>query len=345
VDIYCVLPEAVGEFEDFRDSYRKRLTDMAHTAERAGWSGGLIPTFLHEVDPFMVSSYLGAVTERFIPLIAVQPACTPPHAAAACASAYAMMYDRPVYFNLVAGARDDEMRRVGDHLTHDERYDRLHEYGRVLRGLLNGETVTHHGTYYTYDKFALAPRPEVLEQCKIFVAGSSTAGRQVAQRIADVVVTHPKPFPDWRENVLRPLLAGGYEGEIGIRIGMICRENGEEAWEIARRRFPDSWIGRQETLLKTRSQSVWSRDLARMAISQDTGLATEPDSSGVYWLGAFRSGRASAPFLVGSYAEVGDALGEFLAAGVSHVVLAAAELEDFGPITHAVRMGRGIGQP
>jgi len=80
VDIYCVLPEAVGEFEVFQDSYRKRLTDMAHVAEGSDWTGGLIPTFLHEVDPFMVASFLGAVTDRFIPLIAVQPACTPPHA-------------------------------------------------------------------------------------------------------------------------------------------------------------------------------------------------------------------------------------------------------------------------
>jgi alkanesulfonate monooxygenase SsuD/methylene tetrahydromethanopterin reductase-like flavin-dependent oxidoreductase (luciferase family) len=342
MDIYCVLPEAVGEFETFRDSYRTRLTDMTRVAEESGWTGGLIPAFLHEVDPFMVASFLGAVTRDFIPLIAVQPACTPPHAAAACASAYAMIYDRPVYFNLVAGARDDEMRRVGDVLTHDERYDRMKEYADVLRALLRGEAVDYQGTYYRYRKFRLAPRPEVLERCKVFMAGSSDAGRRIAPQIADVVVTHPKPFPDLRDKVLSPLLAGG-DG-IGIRIGMICRESGAEAWELARSRFPETWLSHQETLLKTQSQSVWSRDLAQMAISAETGEATEPDGDGVYWLGAFRSGRTSAPFLVGAYDEVAAALRRFVDAGVSHIVLATAKLEDFAPITRCIQMAQGIAQ-
>jgi len=341
MDIYCVLQEAVGEFQAFEDSYRTRLTAMTRQAEESGWTGGLIPTFLHEVDPFMVASFLGSVTKDFIPLIAVQPVCTPPHAAAACASAYAMMYDRPVYFNLVAGARDDEMRRVGDLLTHDERYDRLKEYGEVLRALLRGDAVDHQGTYYQYRKFRLAPRPEVLEQCKVFVAGSSDAGRRIAPQIADVVVTHPKPFPDWHRNVLSPLLAGGdFHGEIGIRIGMICRDSREEAWDLARSRFPETWLSHQETLLKTRSQSVWSRDLAQLAISEETGEPTEPDGDGVYWLGAFRSGRASAPFLVGAFDEVAAALRRFVEAGVSHIVLAEAQLEDFEPITRCIAMAQ-----
>jgi alkanesulfonate monooxygenase len=341
MDIYSVLPEAVGEFEDFSDGYRTRVTATARASEEAGWSGGLIPTFLHEVDPFMVASYIGSVTDRFIPLIAVQPTCTPPHAAASCAAAYAMLYDRPVYFNLVAGARDDEMRRVGDLLTHDQRYDRLREYGKVLRELLDGGAVDLAGEYYRYRRYRMAPRPAVLEQCKIFVAGSSPAGREVAPQIADVVVTHPKPFPEWQEDFLAPLRAKGYAGEIGIRIGMVCRETPHEAWQVARTRFPESWIAQQETLLKTQSPSVWARDLARMAVSAETGEPIDPDGAGVYWLGAFRSGRASAPFLVGSYAEVGAALGEYLGAGVGHVILATAPDEDFGHITQGFRHAAG----
>jgi len=289
----------------------------------------LVPHNLHEVDPWMVATYLGSVTDTLVPLLAVQPACTPPHTAAACAAAYAMLYGRPLDFNLVAGARDDEMRQIGDQLTHDERYERLRHYGAILRALLRGAAVDEDSRYYTYRKFRLEPRPDVLERCRIFVAGSSPASLRVATEIADVVVTHPAPYEEWRDKFLRPIQATGYSGEIGIRIGIICRSGRDEAWATASRRFPESWLGRQETLLKTQSQNVWSRELALRAVAEEAGSATAGAGPDTYWLGAFRSGRASAPFLVGSYADVGARLGEYTGAGVGHVLLNGSYEDDF----------------
>jgi alkanesulfonate monooxygenase len=337
--IYSVTPESVSEDATVQDGFRVRLDVMARRSERAGWSGMLVPHNLHEVDPWVVTGYLGSVTTTIVPLLALQPACTPPHAAAACASAYAMLYDRPVYFNLVAGARDDEMRKIGDSLSHDERYERLREYAGVLRGLLGGEAVTADGSYYRYRKFRLEPRPKVLEQCKIFIAGSSPASLSVATELADVVVTHPVPFADWREQFLRPLRASDYGGELGIRIGIISRPSGEEAWRIANERFPESWIGEQETVLKTQSPNVWSRELARRAVAEAEDAA-RPGSADCYWLGAFHRGHANTPFLVGTYEEVAQRLAEYTRSGVGHVLLSGsfAEEEDFGHISEAVRL-------
>lgn len=335
--VYSVTPESVAAGKTFPEDFRHRLTRTARDCEAVGWSGILVPHNMHEVDPWIVAAHLGSVTRGLIPLIAVQPACTPPHTAAACAAAFAMLYDRPLYFNLVSGARDDEMRRIGDALDHDQRYERLREYGRVLKALLNGERVDASGEYYTYRKFRLEPRPEVLEQSKIFIAGSSPASLSVATEIADVVVTHPAPFAEWRERFLEPLRACGYRGELGIRIGIVCRPDREQAWRLAAERFPQSWLGRQETLLKTQSQNTWSRELAERSLAEYAQEEAGDAVRDTYWLGAFKSGQASAPFLVGDYAEVASRLSEYTRAGVGHVLLNGVHDDDYHETDEGLR--------
>ncbi|MFD4831264.1 LLM class flavin-dependent oxidoreductase [Streptomyces uncialis] len=324
--------------EKVKGSFLDRLTRTAHVGEQVGWAGILVPHNLHEVDPWPIASYLGSVTSKMVPLIALQPSSLPPHTAAAMASAYATLYGRPLYFNLVAGAREDELRSTGDELGHDERYERVREYGRILRALLRGEAVTEEGRHYTYRDFRLQPRPEVLSECKIFIAGSSSASLSVARDIADVVVTHPAPYPEWEAEFLRPLLAEGYAGEFGIRIGVIARQRRADAWDIARTRFPETWRGRQETLLKTMSPNAWSRKLAQHAVTQEGregqfGAEAEEDP---YWLGAFRSGGASAPFLVGDVEEVADRLGAYLRAGVGHILLNGSHEDDHADIRRVI---------
>lgn len=337
--VYSVTPESVSEHEEFAEDYRTRVANTARRCEEAGWSGILVPHNLHEVDPWMVATYIGAVTGDLVPLIAVQPASLPPHTAAACAAAYAALYGRPLYFNLVAGARNDELCATGDALDHDQRYERMRQYGRILRDLLRGEQVEEEGPYYTYRAFRLQPYFPVLEQCKLFVAGSSPASLSVARDIADVVVTHPAPHPEWEESFLKPLLAAGYTGELGIRIGVIAKPERAAAWQTARERFPETWLGRQETLLKTRSHNAWSQQLATHAMSEQQ-QESETEERDPYWLGAFRSSRASAPFLVGSHEEVAERLAPYLRSGVGHVLLNGSYEHDYQDIGQAIRAAR-----
>lgn len=292
-----------------------RMAEAALTWEGAGWAGVLVRHKLHEIDPWLVAGQLGSLTERLIPLVAVQPSSIPPHTAAAIAAAFVSLYGRPLHFNLVAGAREDELRSTGDHLSHDQRYDRLLEYGRILRALVNGEQVDHESQYYRYEGFRLSPQPDALRQCKFFLAGSSPAGLKVALELADVVVTHPGPIDEWRSGFLEPLLSAGYSGELGIGIGIIARSEHDEAWNTALERYPSTRRGKMETVLKTRSSNTWERQLAGRA------LADDETQDGVYWLGAVRTGRVSAPYFVGTHEDVGARIGEYLQSGVSHVLL------------------------
>ncbi len=222
------------------------------------------------------------------------------------------------------------MRQIGETLDHDERYARLREYAAVLRALLAGEEFTLGGRFYSYQHYGLEPCPEVARRGKLFIAGSSAASVKAAIEHADVVVTHPAPADKWREEHLGPLLTAGFKGELGIRIGIVCRDSSKQAWELARARFPDTWLGRQETLLKTRSTNAWSRRLAELAIAEAEGEeAGVGEQDRTYWLGAFRNGRASAPFLVGSYEQVAVSLQEYFDAGVRHVILNGLHDDDY----------------
>jgi alkanesulfonate monooxygenase SsuD/methylene tetrahydromethanopterin reductase-like flavin-dependent oxidoreductase (luciferase family) len=333
VQVYSVTPESLTPDDERGVSLHNRLAHTVRAAETMGCHGMLVPQNMQEIDPWMVACQIGSLSSTLTPLIAVQPACVSPHTAAAAAAAYALLFSRPLYFNLVAGARNDELLQIGDTLDHDQRYERLRAFARLTRGLLDGERVTGDGHFYHYLDFRLQPCPDVLKECRFFVAGSSTASRSVAAE-ADVVITHPAPVGDWLDGSITPLRTGGYTGAVGIRIGIVCRPDSKEAWEVADRRFPESWVGTQETKLKTLSTNSWSRDLAQR-VMRDHGAEGARDP---YWLGAFKSGRASAPFLVGNYREVADRLSQYVDGGVEHIVLNAVVDEDYEHVRNALRM-------
>lgn len=335
MDVYTVTPATTGVSTD--SSYAARLRQAGLATESMSWSGMLVPHHLDDVDPWMVACHLGSVTSKLIPLLAVQPACVPPHMAASCAAAYAVLYGRPLHFNLITGAKEEELRQLGDTTDHDQRYLRIKEYGSILRTLLTGNSVNMVGKYYTYRGYRLNPRPSVLDECKIFIAGSSPASLDAAQKMADVVVTHPLPFQEWRTNFITLPSRDESQLQLGIRIGIISRQSEDEAWETAFKRFPQSWSGDQITMLKTLSTNVWSRELAERSMNGPGDGSPRNEERDVYWLGAFRSGLASAPFFVGTYDRVAERIEQYTTAGVSHILLDSVENEDYVHINIALQ--------
>ena len=83
---------------------------------------------------------------------------------------------------------------------------------------------------------------------------------------------------------------------VGVRVGVIARETEEEAWRVARARFPDDRHGqlRHQMAMKV-SDSHWHRQL-----SERQPRRTQPRGS-PYWLGPFNQGYTFCPYLVGSH--------------------------------------------
>src|SRR5256884_7402071 len=141
----------------------------------------------------------------------------------------------------------------------------------------------------------------------IFVSGSSDAGLAAAQAIGAVAVKYPKA----PEEEVAPNEGVG----AGVRVGMIVREDGDEAWRIARERFPEDRRGQLTHQLAMKvSDSVWHGQLSDLADATAAG-----DSP--YWLVPFQNYKTMCPYLVGSYERVGDELARYIGVGYRSFIL------------------------
>ena len=290
------------------EAYARRVADVARWSEEAGCKGILVYSDNRLVDPWLVSHIIIQHTTRLCPLVAVQPIYMHPYAVAKMVASFGFLYGRRIYLNMVAGGFKNDLVALNDTTPHDNRYDRLTEYTRIIRDLLAGSApVSREGAYYTVKNLKLTPplAPELFPG--IFVSGSSDAGVAAAKAIGGTAVKYPKA-PS--EEVFPEEGVGA-----GVRVGIIAREDGDDAWRVARERFPEDRKGQLTHQLAMKvSDSVWHGQLSDLADATATG-----DSP--YWLVPFQNYKTMCPYLVGSYERVGDELARYIAVGYRSFIL------------------------
>jgi alkanesulfonate monooxygenase len=320
--IYSTCPQSKDVAPE---RYLEAIRETARWSEAAGCTGMLVYTDNGIVDPWLVSQAAIAATEHLNPLVAVQPVYTHPYTVAKAVSSLAYLYGRSVHLNMLAGGFRNDLLALGDDTPHDDRYVRTAEYTNIVTGLLRGETVNLDGRYHQVSGLKLAPalppelRPEVL------ISGSSPAGRAAAAEIGAIPIRYPQPL-DVAEEV---------EPNSGVRVGIIARDDADEAWRVAHERFPTDRAGQiaHKMAMKT-SDSSWHHQLSEQAASAaPAALDEEPDP---YWLGPFQNYQTFCPYLVGSTDRVAAAVAHYLDQGTDLFVLdippAAEELEHAGRV-------------
>jgi alkanesulfonate monooxygenase len=295
-------------------SFTGPMTDVARWTDDAGLRGLLVFTDNESIDVWSAAQFMIERTRRLVPLVAVQPVYMHPYTAARIISTIASMYGRQLDLNLVTGGFQRDLSAVGAYVDHDERYDRLVEYGDVMARLLEGgEPVTHHGTYYDLERATLTPQLLPGFEPRVFMAGNSPACVAAADRLGAVRLTYPLAPSHY--------LADELNG-VAIRVGIIARETSAEAWAVA-----ESWYPRQRTRelahQRTRSSvdSHWNKEL--------WDRSTRPaELDETYWLHPFRISGEFCPFLVGSHDEVAHTLSRYLRQGVAALILHTPRTED-----------------
>jgi alkanesulfonate monooxygenase len=289
-----------------REEYVSRVETISRWSEAAGCDGILVYTDNGLVDPWLVAQLILQATERLAPLVAVQPAYMHPFAAAKMVATLAALHERRLLVNMVAGGFRNDLAALSDTTPHDERYDRLVEYASIMRRLLAGERVTFDGAYYSVTNLRLAPSVPAGLQPGFMVSGSSPAGRAAARAIGATPVKYPKPPGEELAHE---------EGDAGVRVGVIAREQGDEAWQVAHERFPPDRKGQLAHQLAMKvSDSHWHRQLSRMG--GEGGGEADP-----YWLWPFENFRTYCPYLVGSYERVALELQRYMRLGFSTFIL------------------------
>ncbi|GLZ48780.1 oxidoreductase [Actinomycetospora sp. NBRC 106375] len=308
--VYSTCPQskdvAPGEYLD-------AVAATARWSEEAGCAGMLVYTDNSIADPWLVSQTAIAATERLAPLVAVQPVYMHPYTAASMVSSLAYLHGRSVHLNMLAGGFKNDLVALGDRTEHDDRYARTVEYTQILTGLLRGETVTRDGRWHQVENLKLAPAcpPELMPE--VLISGSSPAGRAAAEEIGATPIRYPEPLA---ETDPADAPSGG-----GVRMGIIARDDADEAWRVAHERFPADRTGQVAHAMAMRvSDSHWHHQLARRTktATPPAELGSEPEP---YWLGPFENYQSFCPYLVGSHDRVAAEVARYLERGVEVFVL------------------------
>ena len=125
------------------------LSAVARAAERAGFVNLLVPTGTHCLDAWLVAAAVAQHTDRIKFCVAFRPGLTSPVFAAQTANTLDAMTGGRVTVNVVTGSTPVDQMRYGDHLRHDERYERTDEFLQIVKALWRNEgPVTFQGIHY-----------------------------------------------------------------------------------------------------------------------------------------------------------------------------------------------------
>jgi alkanesulfonate monooxygenase len=212
---------------------------------------------------------------------------------------------------MLAGGFRSDLLSLNDPTPHDDRYQRMTEYTKIVKLLLESDAaVTFDGEYYQVRNLRLIPSLPPELQPGILVSGSSASGMSAAMELNATAVKYPGPAGKETGN------ASHESGDCGLRVGIIARDSDEEAWRVARERFPEDRKGQitHELAMKV-SDSHWHQQLSSNEADENGGV------SQVYWLGPFRNYKTFCPYLVGSYDRVARELAAYGALGYRTVIL------------------------
>jgi G6PDH family F420-dependent oxidoreductase len=194
-----------GYFLSCEEQDPQALVEQARAAEQAGFDGLWISDHFHPWNreqgqsPF-VWSVIGALSQATrlevttavtCPTVRIHPAVV----AQAAATAAVMC---PGGFRLGVGSGE----ALNEHVTGarwpsaDVRLEMLEEAVEVIRRLVGGENLTHHGRHYTVEDATVFTRPD--EVMPVLVSGFGPKAIELAARIGDGFVT-TMPDADARE--------------------------------------------------------------------------------------------------------------------------------------------------
>ena len=295
-------------------AYLRQVQDIARWSEDAGCMGILVYTDNGKADPWLVAQTIINATSRLCPLVAVQPLYMHPYSVAKMITTLGYLHHRKVHLNMVAGGFTNDLAALADATPHDERYTRLVEYTRLVQQFLGSPgAVSAAGTYYQVSNLKLLPSLHADLMPTVLVSGSSPAGRGAAEALRATAIEYPKPAHECLADDSKGDQVS--KGSKGIRIGIVARPEEDEAWSVARERFPEDRKGQltQKLAMKV-SDSSWHHQLSDLA---QTAVSGEHP----YWLVPFQNYRTFCPYLVGSYQRVADEVQRYIGAGYRTFIL------------------------
>jgi len=296
------------------------LSSVARSAEHAGFHAVMLPAGSMAEDGWLTAAALARETKRLKYLVSFKAGLEQPTFLAQKVATLQRLSGDRLMLQPVAGGSRIEQRAYGDFLDHDARYERAAEYLEVLAAAWRGPGLLHAGKYFYVDGGGLhAPlhtRPPV------YFGGASDAAQRVGAAHADVFLLWGETPAMVRERLAHTDALAAESGRTlryGLRIHVIARETEARAWEEAERLLREVPPGLVELaqVQMAASESVGQARMRGLHGGRMVDSVRELEVHPNLWsgVGLVRGGAGTA--LVGSYAQVAERIGEYVALGIS----------------------------
>jgi alkanesulfonate monooxygenase len=296
---------------------------MARIHEEAGYDRVLVSHSGAAPDGLVVATQvLGATTSLGV-LLAHRPGTVTPTVVARQCATLDAVYPGRLALHVITGGDDRDLARDGDFLDKRSRYRRSDEFLDVVEQEWTAQTpFDYQGSFYRVAGALSSIRPPA-GRVPLFFAGASDDAVPVGARHADVYAFWGEPLAAIAARIAAVRAAAslyGRQPRFSVSLRPIPADTEEEAWDRAHRILEvekgRSANGRDAT------GAEGSRRLQRFAAEAEihdkrlwTPLATVP------------TGFGNATALVGSYEQVAEALLDYVAIGVTTLLINGYEPE------------------
>ncbi|MEW6208403.1 MAG: LLM class flavin-dependent oxidoreductase [Acidobacteriota bacterium] len=287
----------------------KGWTHFAQQAERAGIESVLVSLSRYEPDPLMIICALGRATKKLKFIAAYRSGLMQPTIFVQQVNTISTLTDGRIALNIVAGSSTSEQRGYGDHLPHDERYERAEEFLAVCNAFWRaGSEVDFDGKYYRVERGKLhTPFLATARRApEIYVSGHSESAERLARAQGSCLLRAADRPDNLRSSVARVRQQGI---EVCLRACVLCRESREEAFEVAASLLPD----RNEGRLATKDDSQMYKEAG--AVRGDHWLTRS------LWTGLVPHYGPVWTALLGTAEDIAQAILEYKAIGVTQFIL------------------------
>jgi alkanesulfonate monooxygenase len=297
---YSNLPKSgIGDLRNFI-----RLTD------KYGFHGILVAESVNGYfHPWVVAQEILSHSDSLSPLVAVNPMFAHPFTIAKQVATLTRFYDRRLCLNFITGTAKDDFDRLGDMVSHNDRYKRLEEFIRIVYDLLmNDKPFSFNGSFYNVNNLRLPlnlPSPLLPD---IYIAGSSAEAIDLLKKRNGINLRMARPMAKIPEIVSSDLAQG-------FHFGIIARQTSSEAYQRLNEISPAS---RERQLLQKFSMrntdAVWKKDLLNMA-DEINGEDT------IFSIAQFQNFYSDVPYLVGDYHSVASYIRQYVSAGIRFFIV------------------------
>ncbi len=312
------------------------LSKVARAAEEAGFVNLLVPTGTHCLDAWVTAAGVAQNSNRIKFCVAFRPGLMSPVFAAQSANTLDWTTNGRLTINVVTGSTPVDQMRYGDHLRHDDRYERTDEFLDVVKAIWkNDGPVNFKGKHYDIRDASFFPDHSSKPFPAIYLGGSSDAGRRVGAKHADVQMMYAVDLETIAKDVLdmRRRAAEFGRGDalkFGTRMHIVCRDTKEEARRAAEALIEGSDISNTGTWadMKTNTESTGQQRVNDLAQGESLWITD------TLWMGVNTVRAGAGASLVGTPDMIAAALKEYVDVGVECFILSGwphvEEVERFG---------------